>query len=63
MGQFPRPVAVLHDGVWIPGWLERVRRSQHGWYGFVRFVEDEGRTHLEWKPAKDLRPLDISRSL
>ena len=36
----PRPVEVLHDGRWLPGWLLAARRNPDGsWRGLVRYTE------------------------
>jgi hypothetical protein len=51
----PRPVKVLHDGTWVDGWLEAVRRDPEGWRGFVRYAVGPGMRHLQWRPEHELR--------
>ncbi len=51
----PRPVEVLHDGVWCRGWLEAYRQDTGGWHGYVRYAVAPGRRYLQWRDAAELR--------
>ena len=37
-----RPVEVLHDGRWVPGWVEAYRRDGDGWRACVRYSAGVG---------------------
>jgi hypothetical protein len=50
----PRPVLVLHDGVWVPGRLLVYRRNRDGWRGMVRYRVDLSQ-YLQWRDQSELR--------
>lgn len=49
-------VEVLHDGSWYGGRLDRWKRDDRGWVGYVWWSEGPGLTHVEWVDAERLRP-------
>ena len=49
----PRPVLVLHDGVWVPGRLLAYRRDASGWRGMVRYRVDLSQ-YLHWREEAEL---------
>ena len=50
----PRPVEVLHDGHWVPGWLLAYRHDPGGWRGMVRYRVDLAQ-YLQWRGEHELR--------
>ncbi len=60
-----RPVEVLVDGAWTPGWLiawqrarARARDRDRGWRGLVQYRLGVGQTYHQWRPAQQIRPGD-----
>lgn len=52
----PRPVQVLCEGTWYPGWLEDVRHDADGWHGFVRYTTGPDQRRLAWFGEAEIRP-------
>ncbi len=52
-----RPVEVLVDEVWTPGWLIAWQRDpDRGWRGLVQYRVGGGQTYSHWRPAQQIRP-------
>ena len=52
-----RPVEVLVEDGWVPGWLLSWRRdSDSGWRALVEYTVDVGMTYHHWRPAAEVRP-------
>lgn len=41
-------LAQLDNGSWVPGLMEATMFVDTGWRGQVRYLDAEGRSHLEW---------------
>ena len=55
-----RPVEVLHDGRWLPGWLEAYRRDGDKWRACVRYSAGVGMQYVQWRGEADVRPASSS---
>lgn len=56
MPPLPRPVEVLHEGRWYPGWLEAVwRGGGDGWRAYVRYRVAVGSTFVQWRASGEVR--------
>ena len=51
-----RPVEVqMHDGTWVPGFLQATHRVNGTWRGFVRYSERTSATHFRWFEEQQVR--------
>ncbi len=55
----PRPVEVLHEGRWYPGWVRDQRREPDGrWRALVTFTVAPGESYYRWESEDVIRSRD-----
>ncbi len=51
-----RPVEVLHEGRWVPGYMMATRLDADGWHGLVGYTDPLTRAgYYRWCPEAQLR--------